>query len=271
MAFGKPDHHAGDCPAAAWRSTSAGRPPAACSNTCASGAAMPCSTNHAKACDCSGQTMVCPRQRLRMVGSNWCEASVAKTNLTSPGGSSRVLSRALAVTWFMRSAGKTSTALPRPRALVRCENSTASRMASTRISLEGLRLFLSISSWAFSLKGQPNSSITVSGISTHRSAWVRTAMAWQLPQTPQAPCAVGCSHNHALATAKASSYWPKPEGPANIQAWPFWASSCSVCAAIQGAFKVELMMKAPELAAQPVNSTPRFPPPATPLHALGWR
>jgi len=41
--------------------------------------------------------MVWPRQRLRMVGSNWCAASLASTKRTSPGGSSSVLSRALAV------------------------------------------------------------------------------------------------------------------------------------------------------------------------------
>ncbi len=41
-------------------------------------------------------------------------------------GSSKVFNKALAVTWFMRSAGNTKTALPLPRALVSCENSMAS-------------------------------------------------------------------------------------------------------------------------------------------------
>jgi hypothetical protein len=49
--------------------------------------------------------MAWPRQRLRMVGSNWWAASVANTKRVSPGGSSSVLSSALAVTAFICSAG----------------------------------------------------------------------------------------------------------------------------------------------------------------------
>ena len=116
--------------------------------------------------------MVCPRQRLRMVGNNWCAASVASMNLTAPGGSSSVLSNVLAVMPFMRSAGKTSTTLVVPRERVNCVKETASRAASTLISLLGLRFLASRSSWVFSSSGQPNSSESVSGISMHRSAWV---------------------------------------------------------------------------------------------------
>ena len=181
MAFGNAAQLPGSRPDCANNTASSGRPPAARSKVRACPSAMPCVCNQAIAAPVSGQTMACPRQRLRMVGKSWCAASLARTNLTSPGGSSSVLSSALAVTLFMRSAGKISTALPRPRALVRWVNSTASRMASTRISLLGLRFLSSMSVWAFSLNGQPSASMTVSGINTHRSACVRTSMAWQLP------------------------------------------------------------------------------------------
>ena len=176
-----------------------------------------------------------------MVGSSKCAASLASTNRRSPLGSSRVLSRALAVMWFMRSAGNTSTALPRPRALVRWENSTASRIASTRISLLGLRFLSSMSLWAFSLSGQPKASIWVSGMSTNRSAWVRTSMAWQLPHWPQAPWALGVSHNQARTNCIARLYCPSPDGPASSQAWPRWASNCWAWAAIQGAWAGALL------------------------------
>jgi hypothetical protein len=125
--------------------------------------------------------------------------------------------------------------LPRPRAAVRWVNSTASRMASTRISRLGLRFLSSISAWAFSGSGQPNASAVVSGISTQRSAWVCTPMAWQLGQWPQAPCSPGDSHSHARTSSSANAYWPRPEGPCNSQAWPRWASSVPRWAAIQGA------------------------------------
>ena len=187
--------------------------------------------------------MVWVRQRLRMVGSNWWADSVARTNFTSPGGSSSVFSKALAVMPFMSSAGKIKTALPRPRALVLWVNSTASRIASTRISLLGFRFLSSISLWAFSLRGQPSSSILVSGIKTHKSAWVRTSIAWQLPHVPQAPWLSGCSHSHALTKAIAKLYWPRPEGPMSSQAWPRWANKAWVCCAIHGA----VMLKSPFL------------------------
>ena len=135
--------------------------------------------------------MVCARQRLRMVGSSRWAASVASTKRMSPAGSSSVLSSALAVMAFMRSAGYTSTALPRPRALVRWANSMASRMASTRISLLGLRFLSSMSDCAFSGSGQSRASMSVSGISAARSGCVCTSMPWQLAHWPQAPCGVG--------------------------------------------------------------------------------
>ena len=183
----------------------------------------------------SGQTMVWPRQRLRMVGKSWCAASLASTKRTSPGGSSSVFSSALAVMVFICSAGYTSTALPRPRALVRWANSTASRMASTRISRLGLRFLSSISAWAFSGRGQPRASSSVSGMSTHRSAWVCTSMAWQLAQWPQAPWALVDSHSQARTSSSASANCPSPEGPCKSQAWPRWASKALRCAASQGA------------------------------------
>ena len=46
---------------------------------------------------------------------------------------------------------------------------------------------------------------SVSGSNMHRSAWVCTSTAWQLPQTPQAPAGEGFSHSHARASASASS------------------------------------------------------------------
>ena len=162
--------------------------------------------------------MVCVWQRLRMVGRSCCVASVASTNLTSPGGSSRVLSKVLAVMVFMRSAGKTSTTLVSPRERVNCVKLTASRAASTLISLLGLRFLASSSSWVFWSSGQPKSKKSVSGMSMHRSACVCTSTAWQLPQWPQAPCGVGASHNQARAKASASSNWPRPEGPLKSQA-----------------------------------------------------
>ena len=126
--------------------------------------------------------MVWPMQRLRMVGSSWCAASVAKMNLTAPGGSSRVLSSVLAVMMFMRSAGNTTTTLVVPRERVTWVKVTACRAASTLISLLGLRFLASSSSWVFSSSGQPNAMDKASGISTHKSAWVCTATEWQLPQ-----------------------------------------------------------------------------------------
>ena len=95
--------------------------------------------------------------------------------------------------WFMRSAGYTSTALPRPRPLVRWANSMASRRASMRISLLGLRFLSSMSACAFSGSGQPRTIISVSGISTTRSVCVCTSIAWQLAHWPQAPSGVGVS------------------------------------------------------------------------------
>ena len=225
MARGSAAQLFGSRPDCANSRASCGLAPAAFSRVGACAAGTPWVCSQSSASSSPGHTMLWPRQRLRMVGSNWCAASLASTNFTSPGGSSSVLSSALAVMLFMRSAGKTSTALPRPRALVRCENSTASRIASTRISLLALRFLSSMSLWAFSLSGQPSSSITVSGISTHRSAWVRTSIAWQLPQTPQAPCPPGALQSQARTISSASPYCPSPDGPASSQAWPRWASS----------------------------------------------
>ncbi len=135
-----------------------------------------------------------------------------------PAGSSSVLSKALAVIAFMRSAGNTSTTLPRPQALVRWENSIASRIASTRISRLGLRFLSSSSACAFSPSGQCRCCITVSGIRTHRSAWVRTSTAWQLSQRLQAPCAPGSAHNQARASSRASVVLAQTRGPCNRKA-----------------------------------------------------
>ena len=126
-------------------------------------------------------------------------------------------------------------ALPRPRLLVRWANSMASRMASTRISLLGLRFLSSMSFCAFSLKDQPCASRSVSGISTHRSAWVCTLMAWQLVQWPQPkPSGCGCSHNQARASAMPSACCPSPDGPCSSQAWPRCCNKCTACCSIQG-------------------------------------
>ncbi len=179
--------------------------------------------------------MVWPRQRLRMVGSSWCAASVARMNFTAPGGSSSVLSRVLAVTLFMRSAGNTSTTLVVPRERVNWVKDTASRAASTLISLLGLRFLPSSSSWVSSSSGQPSASDRVSGISMQRSAWVCTSTAWQLPQWPQAPCGVASSQSQARARASASSNWPRPDGPLSSQAWPRWTSRLSSWVCSQGA------------------------------------
>ena len=77
----------------------------------------------------------------------------------------------------MRSAGNTSTTLVEPRERVNWVNETASRAASTLISLLGLRFLASRSSCVFSSSGQPSASDSVSGISMHRSAWVCTSTA----------------------------------------------------------------------------------------------
>ena len=157
--------------------------------------------NQANASSKAGQTMLWPRQRLRMVGSSWWAALVAKTNLTAPGGSSSVLSSVLAVIPFIRSAGNTSTTLVLPRDRVNWVNDTTSRAASTFISLLGLRFLSSSSFCVFSSRGQPKLIASVSGTSSARSAWVFTSTAWQLAHTPQAPWVAGLSHNQTRAKA----------------------------------------------------------------------
>ena len=199
MARGNRAQAAASWPDCAICKAMAGRPPLARSKPPVWFAATPWADNQVADSSGVGQLRVWTMQRLRTVGNKRCAAWVANTKRVSPGGSSRVLSKALAVTRFMSSAGKTITTLPRLRALVRWQNSTVSRTASTRISRLGLRAFSSTSCWAFSPKGQPRSSKWVSGISTRKSAWVRTAMLWQLGQVPQAPSGVACSHNQALA------------------------------------------------------------------------
>ena len=67
------------------------------------------------------------------------------------------------------------------------EADPTSRAASTLISLLGLRFLLSSSDCVFSSSGQSRARLRVSGSSTHRSAWVRTSIAWQLAHWPQAP------------------------------------------------------------------------------------
>ena len=187
-AWGKRAHRAAR-PSVKAASASNGRPPAA-SKAASSVAGLVFSgawlCSHSAVWPGCGQRSAKVWQRLRIVGSNWCAASVAKTNFSLPLGSSSVLSRALAVMLFMRSAGYTSTASPRPRPLVSCANSIISRMASTRISLLGLRFLSSMSFCAFSASGQPSSNIRVSGISTATSGWARLASMRQLGHWPQA-------------------------------------------------------------------------------------
>ncbi len=150
-------------------------------------------------------------------------------------------------------------------------------MASTRISRLGLRFLSSISAWAFSGSGQPSASICTSGMSTHRSAWVRTSMAWQLPQWPQAPCSCrppppqaraplggehprergGVSHSQAR-TSSSPRVLPRPDGPCSSQAWPRWASRLVRCAAIQGASA---------MAASLIAALPAWPPDGQPALA----
>ena len=153
----------------------------------------------------------------------------------SPGGSSRVLSKVLAVMWFMRSAGKINTTLPRAPALVVWLNESMSRMASTRISRLGLRFLSSMSLRDFSGNGHCSSIMSTSGMRTIKSAWARTAMPWQLGHTPHAPCSVGAWHNQAAANDKPSSYCPNPDGPCNNKAWPGRGISNSSWACSQGA------------------------------------
>ena len=131
--------------------------------------------------------MVWPRQRLRMVGSNWCAASLASTKRTSPGGSSSVLSSALAVTWFICSAvNQHRLAAPAGRGALW---KTPPHRAWLPRGFRGwVCAFVVDFGLGFFRQGQPSSIICTSGISTHRSAWVRTSMAWQLAHWPHAPC-----------------------------------------------------------------------------------
>ena len=164
-----------------------------------------------------------------MVGNRICAASLAKIKRHSPGGSSRVFKIALAVTWFMRSAGYTKTTLVCPPERVCWVKLIISRAASTRISLLGLRFLSSISFCDFSSKGQSNSSATVSGMSTHKSGCERTSTEWQLAHWLQAPAGVAFSHNQARASSSAKWYWPSPDGPCKSHACPRRESKVESC------------------------------------------
>ena len=92
----------------AWAQTraSSGRPPAADHQTSALAASAPVTCcSQARPCAWAGQARAWLWQRLRMVGNNWWAASVARMKRTAPTGSSSVLSKVLAASMFMRSAG----------------------------------------------------------------------------------------------------------------------------------------------------------------------
>ena len=231
--------------------------------------AWACCSSQASASLASGHCKAWVWQRLRMVGSRLCAAPVASTKRKSPCGSSSVLSKVLADSTFRRSAGYTSTTLVLPRERVICAKPTTWRAASTRIHLLGLRFFSSRSFWVDSSSGQSSSKLRVSGISAHRSGWVRTSTPWQLSQRPQAPCGVGWSHSQARASARPSSYCPKPDGPVSSKAWPRWCSSDSSCRCNQGASVWSALMRRLGRSSRAGRTRPA--PGPTPRAGVRWR
>ena len=167
------------------------------------------------ACGVGGSGQGVAWQRLRMVGSSWCGRSLASTKRASPGGSSSVFSKALAVTG---SCARPDGPAPPCRArapLVRAR--TRSRRASPR---RGSPCWACASCRrcppAPSRCQRPaQRSRSVSGISTSRSGCERACDRWQLRAARRRRRAArsAASHSQACASASASSNWPSPAGP----------------------------------------------------------
>ena len=164
---GSASQAAASMPRSARSSASCGWPPLAASRT--AGCATPRRASQASASAAGGTGSATCWQRLRIVGSRLSGAAEQSRKRASPAGSSSVFRNAFAATSFIRSAGWTTTTLPRPRADVVVAKAIAARTASTRISLLGLRLPPSpASSPSLPPRSQPSDSRSASGTSTQQ-------------------------------------------------------------------------------------------------------
>src|ERR1019366_3482650 len=156
-------------------------------------------------------------------------AALQSRKRTSPGGSSSVFRKAFAATVFIRSAGCTTTTLPRPRAEVVSVKATATRTSSTRISLLGFFLpDLSSPPSSPSPAAPPSDPRIASGARTSRSGCECAWTSRQLAQTLHGRAPIGTvldTQSQPWASAIASSNWPTPLGPCNSKACALCVSS----------------------------------------------
>src|ERR1019366_5755701 len=156
-------------------------------------------------------------------------AALQSRKRTSPGGSSSVFRKAFAATVFIRSAGCTTTTLPRPRAEVVSVKATATRTSSTRISLLGFFLpDLSSPPSSPSPAAPPSDPRIASGARMSRSGCECAWTSRQLAQTLHGRAPIGTvldSQSQPWARAIASSNWPTPLGPCKSRACALCVSS----------------------------------------------